>query len=244
MVAFWTACGPDGDTVCLMQMAGRDLRAVRSFATPEAALDAALGPVLRIGMGAPVTVPAPVVPDRGRDLPGLTQVDPPDRLDGWTRLALAGFLSGHRDWDGVICVAGCGLSHWVQVSAGEAVSFQSFLTGRLISVLGGGTTAAPDAVADSISRPERLAAHLRRADITGRPEAITGHLIGAELAAARPYWLGRLVAVIGDAPPQVAALALQGVPAEVAATGAMRAAGLAAVGDALGLTGHGGPAQA
>jgi 2-dehydro-3-deoxygalactonokinase len=68
------------------------------------------------------------------------------------------------------------------------------------------TIAFPEGVEDAISRPHAVAAQLfaLRAGslIADLPPAearsrLSGLLIGAELAAARPYWLGRNVAIIG-----------------------------------------------
>ena len=60
---------------------------------------------------------------------------------------------------------------------------------------------------------------------------LSGLLIGAELAAAKPWWLGREVAVIGAhgiARAYIAALGQQGVPATEADTEAMTLKGLTA----------------
>lgn len=237
-MADWTAIGPEtgpeGDIVRLVRMAGREMGKTGAYPTQDAAEAQARGAVLRIGEGAQ-EVPAPVLPEQGRALPDLVQSSPPDRLDGWARVAVAGFLADKGDWDGVLCIAGADVSHWAHVSAGEVVSFQGFLTPRLVTALGGAGAADAQAVADSLSRPERLATHLRSAAIAGRPEATTGHLVGAELAAARPYWLGQQVAVIGQDAPQAAALMAQGVPVQEVSPQAMRAAGLAALADRLGL---------
>ncbi|MEQ9257743.1 MAG: 2-dehydro-3-deoxygalactonokinase, partial [Roseovarius sp.] len=66
----------------------------------------------------------------------------------------------------------------------------------------------------------------------------TGHLMGAELAAARAYWLGQQVAVIGPAQgAHATALALQGVPSTAHAPEDLIAPGLAALARALGLAG-------
>jgi 2-dehydro-3-deoxygalactonokinase len=107
----------------------------------------------------------------------------------------------------------------VQISAGEVVSFQTFMTGEMFALLseasvlrhgmqgGGWDEAAFDGgVTDGMARPERIAARLfaLRAEglITGlSPQAararLSGLLIGAELAASRPYWLGQRVTLIG-----------------------------------------------
>ena len=42
---------------------------------------------------------------------------------------IAGFLALNPGWDGVICLPGTH-SKWAHVSAGEVVSFQTFLTGE------------------------------------------------------------------------------------------------------------------
>ena len=89
---------------------------------------------------------------------------------------------------------------------------------------GGWDEAAFDAgVSDALSRPERLGARLfsLRAEglIAGlSPQAararLSGLLIGTELAAARPYWLGQRVTLIGAEKLSAAyarALAAQGV---------------------------------
>jgi 2-dehydro-3-deoxygalactonokinase len=99
-----------------------------------------------------------------------------------------------------------------------------------------------------MSKPETLAARLFRIRaedlLTGTaPEVaraqLSGLLIGAELAAARPYWLGQQVTVIGDAPLAglyVAALEAQGAPAGQARAEAMTRAGLHAAYLSLGQT--------
>ena len=237
----WVALGRAGDAVRAFTVQGGEVTA-RAEGPDEAAALAGLGDrpetVIRIGEGRPAALPATVLPDGGHALPGFTQSDPPDVIDGWVRLWIAGFLAGHPNWDGVICARAGGISHWVHVSANEAVSAQSFLSLTLAQTLDG--TAEPEmrAVADSLSRPERLAAHLRAAQVSGDGAAITGHLIGAELAAARVYWLGQQVAVLDTPPaPHAAALTAQGVPCECHDPEALIAPGLAALGRALGLKG-------
>ncbi|SEP96857.1 2-dehydro-3-deoxygalactonokinase [Thalassovita taeanensis] len=159
-------------------------------------------------------VPCALRPD-ALPLGDLVQAAPLGRLPAPVRLHLLGLVTLHTNWDGVACVIGPDRSHWVQISAGEAVSFQSFLTPRLWHALNAGDAADAQAVADTQSRPERLATHLSSAELRGDFAAIAGHLIGAELSAARPYWLGQQVAVLGDSalvPAYCAALAAQGVP--------------------------------
>ncbi|MBC7131630.1 MAG: 2-dehydro-3-deoxygalactonokinase [Roseovarius sp.] len=213
----WRICGHDGQAGRGFALDGARIVAEAGGVTPDAALAAlhASGPVIRAGEGAPARLPAPLLPEGGAGLAGLVQDTPPDVLDGWTRLLLIGLTEAQPGWDGVACVLTPTVAHWVHLSAGEAVSCLSFLTPRLVTALGGAQDVDANALADSLSRPERLAAHLRAAEVTARPEALTGHLLGAELAAARPYWLGQSVALIapaGAASGRAEALAAQGVP--------------------------------
>jgi 2-dehydro-3-deoxygalactonokinase len=183
-------------------------------------------------------------------VPGLSQASPPDVMRG-EETQIAGFLGRTPDFDGVLCLPG---SHtkWVQVSAGEVVSFQSFLTGELFAALSRSTVlrhsvaaegedgaAFAEAVAETLSRPERLAARLfslRAADLLeGASPAsararLSGLLIGAELSAARPYWLGQNVVVIGNdaaVARYAKALAAQGLAPETVDAELMTLAGLA-----------------
>jgi 2-dehydro-3-deoxygalactonokinase len=180
---------------------------------------------------------------------GLSQTEPPDVMRG-EETQIAGFLALNPGWDGVICLPGTH-TKWAHVSAGEVVSFQTFLTGEIFALLGNqsvlrhsvaaaGMDAAAfaEALSDSLSRPERLAARLfsirardllQGADPVAARARLSGLLIGAELAAARPYWLGQQVAVIGpDEMARLYALALdeQGVPTTRTDATAMVLAGL------------------
>lgn len=183
------------------------------------------------------SVPARLLPEGGT-LRDLRQAAPLGLLPSKDRLLLIGLTKLKQNWDGTACVIGADRSHWVQISADEAVSFQSFLTPRLAATLAPGAEGADsEAAADTLSRPERLATHLSSADIAGSGDAILGHLIGAEIAATRPYWLGQMVAVIGDgvlarAYPDL--LGQQGVPVEIIAPGDCAGAGKAALTDARG----------
>ena len=237
----WVALGRAGEVVRAALVRGGAVTA-RAEGADEAAALAGLGTrpdtVIRIGEGRPAALPAPVLPESGFALPGFTQDDPPDVIGAWVRLWIAGFVARHSHWDGVICARDGGISHWLRVSADEAVSAQSFLSLELAQTLGGAAKPDMQAVADSLSRPERLAAHLRAAQVAGDAAAITGHLIGAELAAARVYWLGQRVAVLDTAPaPHAAALAAQGVPCECHDPEVLIAPGLVALGRALKLEG-------
>jgi 2-dehydro-3-deoxygalactonokinase len=192
-------------------------------------------------------------------VPGLKQRDPPDVMRG-EETQIAGFLAGEPDFDGILCLPGTH-SKWAHVSAGEVVSFTSFMTGEIFALLGRESVlrhsvaadgwSEPDfleAVDETLSRPERLAARLfglraesLLADLA--PERararLSGLLIGAELAATRPYWLGRdlvLIGAAGLADAYRAALAHCGLVARQVAVAGLTLAGLAAAQAALAST--------
>ena len=167
---------------------------------------------------------------------GLSQSAPPDVMRG-EETQIAGFLVLNPGWAGVLCLPGTH-TKWAQLSAGEVVSFQTFMTGEIFDLIGAtsvlrhsvtdegwDTSAFEAAVSDTLSKPERLAARLfelRASDLLNStpPEAtrasLSGYLIGAELAAARPYWLGQNIAILGtgaQARAYCAALDTQGAPA-------------------------------
>lgn len=149
-------------------------------------------------------------------VPGLKQARPADVMRG-EETQIAGFLELNPGWDGVLCLPGTH-SKWVHLSAGEIVSFQTFLTGEMFALLSehsvlrhsleGWDEAGFDAgLQQGMERPERVLARL----FTLRAESLlnalppdvararlSGFLIGAELAVAKPYWLGQRVAVIGE----------------------------------------------
>jgi 2-dehydro-3-deoxygalactonokinase len=189
-------------------------------------------------------------------LPGLRQDRPADVMRG-EETQIAGLLAARPGFDGVACLPGTH-SKWAHLSAGEVVSFATFMTGELFALLSevsvlrhslaGEGWSEPDfleALDDSLARPERLAGRLfgLRAESLlhglgpDRASArLSGLLIGAELAAAKPWWLGREVALIGA--PRLAgtyarALASLGVAARSHDVAAMTLAGLAAAHDAL-----------
>ena len=183
-------------------------------------------------------------------VPGLSQAKPADVMRG-EETQIAGVLALDPRFDGVICLPGTH-SKWAHVSAGEVVSFQTFMTGEMFallsaqSVLRHGIAAEGDdpdafdaAVAEAMARPERLAARLfsLRAEglvnglspITARAR-LSGLLIGAELAGAKPYWLGQRVRLIGTAglvASYARALAAQGVTADLLPAAECTLAGLA-----------------
>lgn len=184
-------------------------------------------------------------------IPGIKQISPADVMRG-EETQISGFLTRNPRWDGVICLPGTH-TKWVHVSADEVVSFQTFMTGELFDTISRQTVLRHSIAADGwddaafsegldmgTSRPERLAARLFSLRAKGLLEGMSGSaaraelsglLIGTELAAAKPYWLGRQIAVIGDsslAKLYVDALATQAAPATQVNATAITLAGLAA----------------
>lgn len=237
----WIALCRDRSGITAHAMDGaRHLQSARGAdeTTARAQLGVSATRILQIGEGAPDSLPASILPRAGHGLPGFVQDTPPDVIGAQVRLWIAGFLHLNRAWDGVICAIDGDISHWLHLSAGEAVSAQSFLTPQLALALGGTVPPSLQALDDSLSRPERLAAHLRAAQVSQQGDALSGHLLGAELAAARPYWLGQQVALITDRTDptgHAAALTAQGIPAPIHPPSDLVAPGLAALAGALGL---------
>ena len=170
--------------------------------------------------------------------PGLKQARPLGLMQG-SATAISGFLTGTPDFDGVVCTVSKN-AHWSHISAGEVVSFQSFLTPELAGQLTSGpaqkNSPGPgdldehvfDIAVDAImTRPERFAASLAQISAgaalkeispTAGYSQLVGGLIGMELSGARPYWLGRQVAIIADDPwgaLYARALKAQGVQATI-----------------------------
>lgn len=144
------------------------------------------------------------------DMRDLRQENPPAHLPAALRAELIPVIEDRPNWDGIVTIEGQGVHHWLHISAGEVISMLGFLTPQLTASLGGADTPDMDALDATLSRPERLAAELRSAQVAKNAEAITGHLIGAELAATKAYWLGQEVITRGQG-PYAKALATQGV---------------------------------
>ncbi|MEO0773945.1 MAG: 2-dehydro-3-deoxygalactonokinase, partial [Pseudomonadota bacterium] len=140
----------------------------------------------------------------------LVQEHPPARLHAALRARVAEYVRARPNWDGVVILGDARVHHWVHVSAGEAISMMGFLTPALLADLGGSATPDMAALSDTLSRPERMAAGLRAAQVAGDAAVLSGHLIGAELAAAKMYWLGQEVVAL-DPGPYANALRAQGV---------------------------------
>lgn len=253
------ALAPDGFEPALLDLVGDWLAPGRATDVVACGMVGARQGWIEAPYAAVPCVPAggfarPAVADprlRVHILPGLRQDRPPDVMRG-EETQIAGLIAGAPGFDGVACLPGTH-AKWAHVSAGEVVGFASFMTGEVFALLAGASVlrhtvgaegwSEPDfieAVDDTLTRPERLAARLfgLRAEglIAGlAPERararLSGLLIGAELAAARPWWLGREVALIGAAGPGAAyraALAHVGVAARSLDAAAMTLAGLAA----------------
>jgi 2-dehydro-3-deoxygalactonokinase len=150
-------------------------------------------------------------------IPGLCQMQPADVMRG-EETQIAGYLFDKPDFDGVLCLPGTH-TKWAQISAGEVVSFRTFMSGELFSLIstqsvlrhsipadGWQEDAFVAAVDDAISKPEAVASRLfslraesllTDADPAAARARLSGLLIGMELAASRPYWLGQNIAIIG-----------------------------------------------
>ena len=169
-------------------------------------------------------------------IPGIRQTNPADVMRG-EETQITGFLAQNPGWDGVICLPGTH-TKWVHISANEIISFQTFMTGEMFALLAGQSVlrhsiarsgwdndAFASAMSLTLSRPESLAARLfslRATQLVHDTDTITlraslsGLLIGAELAAAKPYWLGQNVTLIGAnavSAPYIAGLATLGIQA-------------------------------
>lgn len=152
-----------------------------------------------------------------RILPGVKQNSPADVMRG-EETQIAGFLASEPDFDGILCLPGTH-SKWAHISAGEIVSFRTFMTGEMFALLADQSVlrhsvmtddwdqdAFDAALSDTLSRPADLAAKLfsLRAEglLNDLPPAaararLSALLIGAELASAKPYWLGQQVVILG-----------------------------------------------
>ena len=157
---------------------------------------------------------------------GVMQTKPADVMRG-EETQIAGVLAARPDFDGVICLPGTH-TKWVRVSAGEICHFQTVMTGEIFALLSRQSVlrhsmtekssdariaAFADAVDTALSRPHQAWAQLfrlRAAGLIGTQApgaaegALSGLLIGLDLGAARSYWLGEQVLVIGA--PRLSAL--------------------------------------
>ena len=151
-------------------------------------------------------------------IPGIMQKSPPDVMRG-EETQIAGYLSKNPDFDGIICLPGTH-TKWVHISAGEIVSFKTFMTGEIFlslsehSILKSSVqsddldpTSFLEAFEDTYSNPALLSSKLfglRAADLLENTSSkllkskLSGYLIGSELAGAKSYWLGQNIVMIGN----------------------------------------------
>ena len=207
-------------------------------------------PCIPVEPGGLVLVPTQDIRLKMMIAPGLKQISPADVMRG-EETQIAGAMALLPGFDGVLCLPGTH-SKWVHISAGEVVSFQTFLTGELFALLsahsvlrhgmaeGGWLESAFDqGLADALSKPEKISARLftLRAEglLMNLPSGdararLSGLLIGVELAAAKPYWLGQRVILVGTAALSAnyaRALATQGLIADQLDATACTLSGLA-----------------
>lgn len=216
--------------------AASDILVAGDPAAPGGWGEAPLRPVPCAPPAAGQTVPATTRDDRLRIalVAGVRQAAPAGLMLA-DAVRVRGFLEADAGFDGVLCLAGP-RTRWVHVSAGEIVSFQSFVTGDLVRAalgamglegLPGG--ALDETLSDAMARPEAVAARLGALEAAHRlgemdddtvRDRVWGLFLGLELAAARPYWLGQRVALIGAGARQAAygqAMRAQAVMVEEAA---------------------------
>ena len=151
-------------------------------------------------------------------LPGLKQHKPADIMRG-EETQIKGILHKNSRFDGIICLPGTH-TKWVRVSAGEIISFQTFMTGELFSLLsersilkhsvaesGWDETIFKASVDEVISDNKRLANKLfslrgeyilNNLEEVAARNRLSGYLIGLELSGSRPYWLGEKVYILGE----------------------------------------------
>ena len=153
-----------------------------------------------------------------RILGGLKQNNPADVMRG-EETQIRGFLSIFSNFDGIICLPGTH-TKWVHVSAGEVISFRTFMSGELFALMskysvlkhsvnsnGWNDQEFTSAVSESISKPQKIFSDffkLRADDLLKKVEKsvlrskLSGYIIGAELAGAKPYWLGQNIVILAN----------------------------------------------
>lgn len=174
--------------------------------------------------GTPRGALRPASPDTRDDgiavhiLPGMRQDLPADVMRG-EETQMAGLIAREPGFDGVVCLPGTH-TKWVHISAGEIVSFTTFMTGELFGLLSsasvlhytmdeGGWSEAhfTEAVEEALTLPDHVGRRLFGIRAEGllhdlpsgaQRARLSGLLVGAELAAAKAYWLGRDVVLVGE----------------------------------------------
>ena len=151
-------------------------------------------------------------------LPGLKQNRPADIMRG-EETQIKGILQKHNRFDGVVCLPGTH-TKWVRISAGEVVSFQTFMTGELFSLLseksvlkhsiakeGLDEKIFKSSIEEIISDNKIFAAKvfglraesiIKSLSVSDARSRLSGYLIGLELSGSRAYWLGETVFILGE----------------------------------------------
>ncbi|MDB2372826.1 2-dehydro-3-deoxygalactonokinase [Amylibacter sp.] len=149
-------------------------------------------------------------------LPGMSQSMPADVMRG-EETQISGYLAQNPNFNGSICLPGTH-TKWVQISAGEVVSFRTFMTGELFNIIsrhsvlrhsvgeGWDEEAFLESVTDGIMYANiltnmlfglRASSLLEGLHPTTATAKLSGMLIGLELSGAKGYWLGNQVVIIG-----------------------------------------------
>jgi 2-dehydro-3-deoxygalactonokinase len=122
LVEPWLGAGPMDVLACGMVGSRQGWAEAPYVAVP--ASPAALSPVRSPRRIRACACRDPARPETGR---------PPDVMRG-EETQIAGFLAAAPGFDGVLCLPGTH-AKWVQISAGEVVSFRTFMTGELFDLL-------------------------------------------------------------------------------------------------------------
>ncbi len=169
--------------------------------------------------GEPVVAPSSDLRLQVFILNGIKQINPADVMRG-EETQIAGLLALEADFDGIACLPGTH-TKWVHVVGGEVFHFATFMTGEMFSLLsqksilrhslsneGLEEASFVAALERAMAKPERVANRLFGLRAEGLLDnldplvarsRLSGMLIGLEIAAAKPYWLGQELRLIGDA---------------------------------------------
>ena len=152
-------------------------------------------------------------------VPGLCQTAPPDVMRG-EEVHLAGLLALEPDFSGNVCLPGTH-SKWVRLKDGKVQAFQTYMTGELFSLLADVSILKHSIHSDHFDEESFLNAAM---EVFEDPAAVMGNLfkirarsllqknddstasrlsgllVGQELAAAKTYWQGSTVKIIGAGP--------------------------------------------
>lgn len=149
---------------------------------------------------------------------GLRQSDPPDVIRG-EETQIAGLLAERHGFNGVACMPGTH-TKWVEISDGRVTRFKSFISGELFSLLQNHSVLRHSLASENIDREAFENELDRLIDGSGAPLAamfslraedllfetppevlrakLSASLISAEIRAAKSYWTGHCVALIGE----------------------------------------------